>query len=165
MAQFEDAPRAQTIAFGVRRRRLLKHLHERGELGCVVARGGARDRREVELSQGDADLIDAVADGHRRVIVVLLCGRPLAIPPATLEKIDSLVVAWLPGTEGEGVTDALFGHAPTTGRLSFAWPRSPKQCTKSDRSHRGAALYPLGYGLDMESTLWPIISGRPMRPS
>ena len=110
---------------------------------------GVGDRREVEISQADVDLIDAVADGTRRVIVVLLCGRPLALPPQTLDKLDALLVAWLPGTEGSGVTDVLFGFVAPTGRLSYAWPSSPQQCTKMHRS-RGSALFPLGYGLDMD---------------
>ena len=37
---------------------------------------------------------------------------------------DAIVAAWLPGTEGRGVTDVLFGDFPPTGKLSFAWPRS-----------------------------------------
>ena len=81
-----------------------------------------------------------------RVVVVLLSGRPLVIPPATLGQMDALLAAWLPGTEGDGVADVLFGdHAPT-GRLSFSWPRTMQQARCEDR--QTDPLYPLGFGLD-----------------
>ena len=110
---------------------------------------GGGDRRELELSPSDASIIAAVANGVRRVVVVLLCGRPLAIPPATLELIDALVVAWLPGTEGGGVADVLFGSVPFSGRLSFSWPAHAHQMTKEERSAPRAAQYPLGFGLSL----------------
>lgn len=49
------------------------------------------------------------------------------ILPRTLERADAVVVAWLPGTGGDGVADVLFGDHPPTGRLSFSWPRSSDQ--------------------------------------
>ncbi len=51
---------------------------------------------------------------------------------------DAFVAAWLPGSEGKGVTDVLFGAKDFRGTLSFAWPAG--QC-------EGAAQFPLGYGL------------------
>ncbi len=44
-----------------------------------------------------------------------------------LALADAWVAAWLPGTEGQGVADALFGDAPFTGKLPFSWPRSMGQ--------------------------------------
>jgi hypothetical protein len=44
-----------------------------------------------------------------------------------LPLIDALVAAWLPGTEGQGVADVLFGYKKFTGRLSFTWPRGMEQ--------------------------------------
>ena len=63
-----------------------------------------------------------------------------------VDKIDALLVAWLPGTEGDGVADVLFGARPPAGRLSFSWPRSMQQARCDDR--RADPLYPLGFGLD-----------------
>ena len=110
---------------------------------------GAGDRHTVELSEADARLITSAANGERRVIVVLLCGRPLALPPAVLEAIDALLVGWWPGTEGAGVTDGLFGHSAVRGKLSFSWPRGPMHPRLEDRTPDAAALFPCGFGLDL----------------
>jgi beta-glucosidase len=62
-------------------------------------------------------------------------------------KADAFVAAWLPGTEGDGVADVLFGDYKVSGKLSFSWPRSMAQVGV----HRGDAnynpLFPYGYGL------------------
>jgi beta-glucosidase len=60
------------------------------------------------------------------VVVVLLSGRPLMITEH-LDKADAWVAAWLPGSEGQGVADVLFGLHPCTGTLSYYWPRSMEQ--------------------------------------
>ena len=73
------------------------------------------------------------------VIAVMLTGRPLFVNPE-LNLADALVVAWLPGSEGEGVADGLFGATRFTGRLPTRWPRT----ARAD----GPTLYPFGYGLD-----------------
>jgi len=86
------------------------------------------------------------------VVAVFLTGRPLFVTPA-LDASDAFVVAWLPGTEGEGVADVLFRqasgevNADFTGRLSFSWPRTPGQ-TGFDRHDRAQPpLFPYGFGL------------------
>jgi beta-glucosidase len=61
------------------------------------------------------------------VVTVMLCGRPLATD-SELAQSDAFVVAWLPGSEGAGIGEALFaaqpeGEALFPGRLPFAWPR------------------------------------------
>ena len=58
--------------------------------------------------------------------MVLLSGRPLVITKA-LPFADAFVAAWLPGTEGEGITDVLFGDVPFTGKTPYTWPRSSAQ--------------------------------------
>lgn len=68
-------------------------------------------------------------------MVVIVAGRPLLLGQV-LDQADAVVMAWLPGTEGAGITDALFGDQPLNGKLPFAWP-----------SDSGAALFPRGYGL------------------
>jgi beta-glucosidase len=81
---------------------------------------------------------------HIPVIAVMLTGRPLFVNPA-LNAADAFVVAWLPGSEGEGVADMLIGDArghprhAFTGRLPTAWPRTARAAD--------GALFPFGYGL------------------
>jgi beta-glucosidase len=64
-----------------------------------------------------------------------------------LPEMDALVASWLPGTEGEGVADALFGTIPFRGQLSQSWPRSLGQepINVGDSSYN--PLYPFGWGL------------------
>jgi beta-glucosidase len=65
-----------------------------------------------------------------------------------------LVVAWLPGSEGAGVADALFDHAPFSGTLPYTWPRSVEQLpfdfAALPTDGPDAPLYPAGFGLSTE---------------
>jgi beta-glucosidase len=84
------------------------------------------------------------ADGMR-VVVVLTSGRPVIVDQI-LSQADALLAAWLPGTEGDGVADVLFGKFKPAGKLSFSWPRD----TTTDY-HLGTPgyhkLFDIGYGL------------------
>ncbi|RNJ63391.1 MAG: glycoside hydrolase family 3 protein [Porphyrobacter sp. IPPAS B-1204] len=78
-------------------------------------------------------------------VAVFLSGRPLWVN-RELNAADAFVAAWLPGSEGAGVADVLFGARPATGRLSFSWPA---QCDGTPVNGPQGALFPLGYGLDL----------------
>lgn len=78
-------------------------------------------------------------------VAVFLSGRPLWVN-RELNAADAFVAAWLPGSEGAGVADVLFGARPATGRLSFSWPA---QCDGAPVNGPQGALFPLGYGLDL----------------
>jgi beta-glucosidase len=56
--------------------------------------------------------------------------------------VDAVVAAWLPGSEGAGLADVLFGDKPFTGKLPLAWPVSVQQDTP---------LYNRGFGLTTHS--------------
>ncbi|KUR74695.1 1,4-beta-D-glucan glucohydrolase [Novosphingobium sp. FSW06-99] len=81
---------------------------------------------------------------HIPVVAVMLTGRPLFVNPA-LNAADAFVVAWLPGSEGEGLADVLVGDAgghprfAMTGKLPTAWPRTARAAD--------GVLFPFGYGL------------------
>jgi beta-glucosidase len=79
-------------------------------------------------------------------VVVIVSGRPLVLTDQ-LRQMDALVAAWLPGSQGEGVADVLFGHRPFTGRLSMTWPRTLEQepINIGDRDYD--PLFPYGWGL------------------
>jgi beta-glucosidase len=84
------------------------------------------------------------------VIVVLVSGRPLDIA-AEVGNWNALVAAWLPGSEGAGVADVLFGdHAPT-GKLPFTWMQSVSQQPINDGDGK-APLFPYGFGLTYGTT-------------
>ena len=95
-----------------------------------------------------------------KLIVVILAGRPLVITDQ-LASADAWVAAWLPGTEGEGVSDVLFGDHPFVGKLPYTWPRSNAQLPINENNSAGktgcdAPLFPFGYGLG-EAGSQPIV--------
>jgi beta-glucosidase len=61
-----------------------------------------------------------------------------------INAADAFVAAWLPGSEGGGVADVLYGKRPATGRLSFSWPA---RCDGKPVNGADGALFNLGYGL------------------
>ncbi len=61
---------------------------------------------------------------------------------------DALVAAWLPGTEGQGVADVLFGDLPFTGKTAYTWPLSTDQLPLDFTTLAETdVLFPFGYGL------------------
>jgi beta-glucosidase len=82
-----------------------------------------------------------------RCVVVIVSGRPLILDPAQLQQMDGLVAAWLPGSEGIGVADPLFGTTPYTGKLPMTWPRSLTQEPINVGDATYDPLFPFGYGL------------------
>jgi beta-glucosidase len=101
----------------------------------------------MRLSSTDSQAVDRVCAATTRCVVVIVSGRPLILDPAQLGRINGLVEAWLPGSEGMGVADPLFGTTPFTGKLPVSWPRSLAQepINVGDASYD--PLFPFGYGL------------------
>jgi beta-glucosidase len=104
------------------------------------------DRRTLELSKGDADTIAQAKKADIPVVVVLFSGRPLVITDA-LAAADAFVAAWLPGTEGLGIADVLFGDYKPTGKLPVTWPTSIDQLPINLGDAKYEPLFPFGYGL------------------
>ncbi|TDB75391.1 beta-glucosidase, partial [Actinomadura sp. KC216] len=100
------------------------------------------------LDAEDLETIDRLRDAGVPVIVVLVSGRPLDIA-AQLPRWDALVAAWLPGTEGAGVADVLYGDADPTGRLPVTWMRDAGQ-QPINRGDGKRPLFPYGFGLDYD---------------
>ena len=105
---------------------------------------GLGDRTNLDLSATDAALIDKAKASGARVTTILFSGRPMILGKS-LKASDAFIAAWLPGTEGEGVADVLFGDFAPTGKLPREWPRNDQQFA-ADKMH-GKPLFPLGYGL------------------
>ena len=84
---------------------------------------GNGDTGELALAAEDVAAFESMKAAGIPVVVVLVSGRPLILEPI-LADADAVVAAWLPGTEGQGVADVLFGDFAPTGKLSFTWPRS-----------------------------------------
>ena len=142
---------------------------EDAELGIVVVgeepyAEGVGDVQGLQLSEPDINAIKNTKTHVRKLIVVILSGRPLVITDQ-LDLADAWVAAWLPGTEGSGIADVLFGDHPFTGKLSYSWPRSNEQLPININNSAGktgcdAPLFPFGFGLSYgEAT--PTISDCP----
>jgi beta-glucosidase len=112
---------------------------------------GVGDQVDLSLTEQDSKLITDMGKQSRKVVVILISGRPRVITDQ-LPRAQAWVAAWLPGTEGEGIADVLFGDYPFTGKLSYSWPRSDEQLpinvnNAADKTGCDAPLFPFGYGL------------------
>ncbi|MCG5216168.1 glycoside hydrolase family 3 N-terminal domain-containing protein [Streptosporangium sp. KLBMP 9127] len=99
--------------------------------------------RTLELAAADRAAIDKVC-GAMKCAVLVVSGRPLLLGSAA-DKATALVASWLPGSEGAGVADTLFGAVPFTARLPFSWPRSAVPINVGDTAYD--PLFPYGWGL------------------
>lgn len=108
---------------------------------------GLGDRADLALSEQDRGTLLRMRQRSRKLVVLVISGRPLILTDE-LPMMDALVAAWLPGTEGAGVADVLFGEHPFTGRLPYTWPRS-NDPGAYNRSHAAEyePLFPFGFGL------------------
>jgi beta-glucosidase len=104
------------------------------------------DSEDLQLAKEDIEAIENMKRAGIRVVAVLLSGRPLIIDQA-LGRCDAFVAAWLPGTEGQGVADVLFGDYKPTGKLSFSWPRSMAQIPINFGDPNYDPLFKYGFGL------------------
>ncbi|HET9711415.1 MAG TPA: glycoside hydrolase family 3 N-terminal domain-containing protein [Pyrinomonadaceae bacterium] len=104
------------------------------------------DRSSLVLEDEDVAVVEKMKESGMPVVVVLLSGRPMIIDKV-IDKADAFVAAWLPGTEGQGVTDVLFGDFKPVGRLSFSWPRSMDQIPINVGDKNYDPLFKYGYGL------------------
>jgi beta-glucosidase len=103
------------------------------------------DVPDLVLAAEDVTAIQNVARTGIPVVVLLISGRPLAVEPI-LSSCRALVAAWLPGTEGQGVTDVLFGDVRPVGKLSMSWPRQGQEPVNiGDKTYD--PLFPYGFGL------------------
>jgi beta-glucosidase len=112
---------------------------------------GKGDNHELTLKTEDLKVIDNVKKLGIPYVVLLISGRPLILDKA-ISDANALVACWLPGTEGLGITDVLFGDYNFTGKLSHTWPASIKQVPINFGDADYAPLFPYGYGLNYNNT-------------
>ena len=101
------------------------------------------DRKDLKIAKEDLAVISRFSDKNIPVVVVLLSGRPMIVTEE-LDEWDGFIAAWLPGTEGAGVADVLFGDYNPTGKLSFSWPKNMDQFPINPEDDH---LYKFGFGL------------------
>ena len=141
---------------GHRQRRHRRHRrHRRDALLGRVRRHPDAGRRLVlreadptrsQLDAADVQVVQRMKQAGLKTVVVLVAGRPMIID-SIIDWADAIVVAWLPGTEGAGVTDVLFGDVHPTGKLPHSWPRSMDQIPINQGDANYDPLFPYAYGL------------------
>jgi beta-glucosidase len=117
-----------------------------GEMPYAEMKG---DRSDLRLSKNDLAIIETAKSAGVPVVTVLLSGRPLVLGSA-LDASDALLAAWLPGTEGQGVADVLFGDYKPTGKLPRTWPLTNEQIL-GKATAEAKPLFPYGFGLTYQS--------------
>jgi beta-glucosidase len=109
--------------------------------------GVPRPVKDMQLSVADKAAVDKVCAAAKRCVIVIVSGRPLILDPAQRNEANAIVASWLPGSEGAGVADDLFGARPFTGKLPVSWPRTLAQEPINVGDPHYNPLYPYGYGL------------------
>ncbi|KAF9613844.1 hypothetical protein IFM89_012392 [Coptis chinensis] len=104
------------------------------------------DSSNLTIAEPGTDTITNVCDSVKCVVVVV-SGRPVVIEPY-LPQIDALVAAWLPGTEGHGVADVLFGDYGFTGKLSRTWFKTVDQLPMNVGDSHYDPRFAFGHGLE-----------------
>lgn len=106
--------------------------------------GVPREAKSLSLQPEDQATVDRVCQAVAKCVVLVVSGRPQIVSTG---NVDALVASWLPGTEGAGVADVLFGKKAFTGKLPVTWPATAAQepINVGDRNYQPA--YPYGFGL------------------
>ena len=112
-----------------------------GEIPYAEMKG---DRTNLDLSTEDEALVEKAKSSGAPVTTILISGRPLILGSA-LDASDAFIAAWLPGTEGQGVADVLFGEVKPTGKLPREWPKNNDQLAANKMESK--PLFKFGFGL------------------
>lgn len=109
------------------------------------------DREDLILKKEDVTVVESLKARGIPVVVVLLSGRPMIVDQV-LQAGTAFVAAWLPGTEGQGVADVLFGDYNVNGKLPHSWPRTMKQIPINVGDKTYDPLFPYGFGLTFKKS-------------
>jgi beta-glucosidase len=121
-----------------------------GETPYAETQGDTKNGAAPTLSTADFAAIAAVKAANVPFVVVLFSGRPLVLTDSggvsVFDESNGVIAAWLPGTEGDGIADVLFGDYKPTGKLGFEWPSSSSQLPLNVGDGQ-APLFAYGFGL------------------
>ena len=114
------------------------------------------DRTSIELPQVQRDILKALHEAGKKVVLVNCSGSAVALTPET-ETCDAILQAWYAGEQGgHALADVLFGDYNPSGKLAVTFYKDDSQLPAFDdylmagrtyRYFRGEPLYPFGYGL------------------
>lgn len=107
---------------------------------------GSGDRTDLGITASDLSVIQKIKLSGIPFVTILISGRPMILGNV-LNDSNALIAAWLPGTEGDGVADVLFGDYKPTGKLPHSWPKSMSQIPINLGDTNYDPLFPFGFGL------------------
>lgn len=121
-----------------------------GDIGIVVIgetpyAEGKGDSSTLALSSANTSQVNDICSRTTKCLVILMSGRPMIIN-TLLNKSGAFIAAWLPGTEGAGIVDMLFGDYQFVGKLPVTWPNAVTQEPINNGDGK-VGLFPFGYGL------------------
>ncbi len=104
---------------------------QKADVGIVVVSEkpyaeGWGDNAKPSIDKADLEAIKHTKESANKVVVVILSGRPILIANE-IPGWDAAMAAWLPGSEGSGIADVLFGDEPFRGKLPLPWPANIEQ--------------------------------------
>ncbi len=122
-----------------------------GETPYAEGMGDVGNGHDLELSDADKKAVDTVCAAMKCAVLVV-AGRPQLLADR-LGDIDALVASWLPGTEGAGVADVLYGKRAFTGQLPLTWPKSEAQLPINVGDAAYDPQFPYGWGLTTKTKI------------
>ncbi len=133
--------------------KLVKNIDE-ADIAIVVVgeepyAEGNGDDGTLELSAPDINELVKVKESGKPTLVIMVSGRPIIISHY-ISDWDAFVAAWLPGTEGQGIADVIFGDYNFTGKLPVTWPANIKQLPINYSDTDYAPLFEYNFGLTMD---------------
>ncbi|KAJ3673262.1 hypothetical protein LUZ60_006636 [Juncus effusus] len=140
---FSENPKAEAVKAG-------KYDYAIIVVGEVPYAETAGDNTNLTIPAPGPNIIQKVCK-NVKCVVVLISGRPLVVEPY-VGLMDAFVAAWLPGTEGQGVADVLFGDYGFTGKLARTWFKSVDQLPMNVGDKHYDPLFPFGFGLTTKPT-------------
>ncbi len=117
-----------------------------GETPYAEGVGDVGNGHTLDISDADRANIDRVCSAIETCVVLDVAGRPQIVTDE-LGRMDAFVMSWLPGSEGAGVSDVLFGRHRFTGKLPVSWPRSEAQEPVNVGDRHYDPLFRYGHGL------------------
>jgi beta-glucosidase len=112
---------------------------------------GVGDSATLALPDDDTALVAKMRPLVKKLVVVVMSGRPMIL--GDVASADTVVEAWLPGTEAAGLADVLFGDKPFVGTTPYTWPKTPADAPRVGKAACDGAVFPVGFGLDATGKL------------
>ncbi|HLN52575.1 MAG TPA: glycoside hydrolase family 3 N-terminal domain-containing protein [Lentimicrobium sp.] len=113
---------------------------------------GQGDRDDLGFAKEDIETVRRLKDAGIPVIVIVISGRPMILNPI-IPFSDAILAAWLPGTEGSGIADILFGDFQPSGVLSNSWPADMASVPLNFGDSGYNPLFPYGFGISSLANL------------